>query len=222
VTERMIAAVGHTGYGKSTIVREIVLARDRVITLEQDARKRPEWEALGFIWYDSFAELLADLKAFNPRRFRVALVPGRSRFVDVLRLAWALGNVTVIIEEAGKYFPWLKPMRQPWHLPIASGGNMTVPGELLEICERGRHAGPDAASPVSLVFVSQRPKRIPLCVQAELDRVYAFHLALPHDRKWLAECPGATKQIAEETKNLPKYQYLNITQEGFTREVTRG
>lgn len=222
MTERMIAVVGRTGYGKSTVARQLVASRNRVIILEQDIRKAKDWAGLGVEWYHTWSELYADMITARPRRFRVGFVPTRSYFVDCLRLAWALGDATILVEEMGKYFPYRKRLK-PYHMPVVDGGNMPVPGEFLELCERGRHAGPDAKSPAALIGLSQRPKRMPLCFQAELERVCAFRLTLPHDRAWLAACPGSNEDIAEQTKNLPKYRYLNITGEdgGCSLETTR-
>lgn len=221
--ERTVAVVGRTGFGKSTIVRQLVQSHDRVVILEQKAEKIRDWDGLDVEWFSSWRELYGTMKEIRPRRFRVGFIPGRAFFVDALRLAWALGDVLLVIEEAGKYFPYNKKAR-PHHKEIEYGGNMNVPGEFLEICERGRHAGPrgDGTQPVRLVVVSQRPKRLPLCFQAELDRTYAFKLQLPHDRSWLAECPGADEQLAAQARDLPKYHFFNICAEGgVTRETTR-
>lgn len=221
--ERMIAAVGRTGYGKSTVVRQLVAAHRRVMILEQKPEKIPDWAGLDVEWYTRFPELLADMKALPAgSSFRVGIVPGLSSFVDCLRLSWALGDNLTVVEEIGKYFPYNKRIK-PYHMPVAWGGNMNVPGEFLEFCERGRHAGRgDGTQPARLALVSQRLKRIPLCAQAELDRVYAFRLNLKHDRKWLAECPGSSEELADETKELPRFHYLNIDEEGgVTRETTK-
>jgi hypothetical protein len=220
----MIAAVGRTGYGKSSKVRQHVRAHRRVIIVEQKPEKVKDWAGLDVEWYRSADELKTDLQQLPPgSSFRVGIVPGLSGFVDVLRLAWALGDVLLVIEEAGKYFPYAKSNRKRYHGPVVSGGNMMVPFEFLEICERGRHAGPrgDGTQPVGVLITSQRPKRLPLCFQSELDRVYAFMLRVKHDRAWLAECPGSDDELAEETKSLPRFHYLNIPGEGeVTRETT--
>lgn len=219
MNERMVAVVGRTGYGKSSIVRHLVESHDRVMVLEQKPEKIQDWAGQDIEWYRTWPEFYGEMRAVRPRRFRVGFVPGLNHLVDCIRLAWALGDILLVIEEAGKYFPYNKQVR-PHHMKVTWGGNMNVPGEVLEMCERGRHAGRgDGNMPLRCVITSQRPKRLPLCIQAELDRVYAFRLRLAVDRKWLAECPGADAELAEETKELPKFHYLNIAEEG---ECLRG
>ena len=203
---RMCAVIGRTGHGKTTKVRDLILACDRVMILEQSNEKT---EYPGVVRFGTWDALYGAMRHVNPRRFRVSFAPGTSRFVDCLRLAWVLAPVTVVIEEAGKYFPQHKKTSRH-HMEAVNG----VPGEFLEICERGRHAGRGAVNAVSLIAVSQRPMRLPLCLRAELDRVYAFRLNSKRDRDWLAECPGSDQEIAEASKDLQAFHYLNVDANG--------
>lgn len=210
-----VAVVGHTQCGKSTLLRSIITEpdSDRVLAIEHDERKRPEWEALGFMWYPSFGELFADFDAVRPRRFRVVVAPGRERFVDTLRLAMVLGDVLVPIEEMTRYFPWSKRERAPHHMPVVWGRNMFVPGEFMELCVRWAHQGMDSHRAVGLIGVTQQPILAPKCFRAELVTTYALHLADEDDRKWLRGVPGGTRETADQTKDLPKYRYFEISRD---------
>lgn len=202
----MVAVVGRTGCGKSSLVRQLVGSRERVIILESADVKSEYPDARRF---NSWADLVAALRVIEQkkvRKFRVSFCPGLGYFPLLLEAAWALGDVTLVIEEGAKYFPPDRP----------------VPWQFIEVCERGRHAGPDAASPVSIIMVSQRPKRLPIVFRAELARLYAFRLNEKADRDWLAGFPGASKEIADGVSNLELFHYLNVDANGgITHETTR-
>lgn len=204
LSDRIIGVVGQSGFGKSTKLRELVEQRERVIILEQTDLKS---EYPDTIRYRTYADMRRELLEARPRRFRVALAPGREFFPHTLALAWVLADpeITVVVEEAGRYF----------------NKGEKPPREVIEIADRGRHAGPRAVGRVSLLLCSQRPVVIPKDLRAQLNRVYAFRLADKDDRDWLAGVPGCQRATAEAVRDLPRFNYFNINTEGeTTREQT--
>lgn len=208
LADRVVAVVGQSGYGKTTIMKRLLEQHDRVIILEQTDLKT---EYPNVIRYNSYAEMRYELLAARPRRFRVALAPGRRFFRHTLALAWLLADpdVAVFVEEAGRYF---------------EKGDK-APAEILEIADRGRHSGPAkplyskevAKGKFTMVMASQRPVVIPKDFRAQLNRVYAFRLGDADDRDWLAGVPNCSATTAAATKDLPRFNYFNIDTEGETR-----
>lgn len=184
-------AVGRTGFGKSALTKELVGRRQRVIILEKWSDKD---EYGGTLRFKSWAELLRAFKTKKPTRFRVSFSPGLTYFPHVCALAWVLGDVLLVIEEASSYFP---------------GGK--VPPEFIELCERGRHRQ------VSIYATAQRPKRLPIILRAEADLLYCFRLNEKADRDWVAEFPGADRQLAEQAAGLERYRYMAIDSNGGVR-----
>lgn len=211
---------GPTGFGKSTLARAEVLKLDRVIVVEPHDSKS-DYE--GVIRFKSVTEMEFAIRCFGergPRTFRVAVAPGLTWFPRLCAVAWKLGDVTLVLEETGKYFGPGK-----YYPAVGEDGKrrlVPVPQEFVEICERGRHAGPDEKSPVSVLALAQRASRIPDVLKNELATFYAFRIPLDEDRRWLKTCPGSSVEISEATKDLPKFNYLKIDCEngGFTRETT--
>lgn len=199
IADRVVALGGAPGMGKTTLLRRIIEERPRVIIVEQTDAKN-EYDALR---YKTVGALAADLFTKRPKKFRVSVSTNREGVIALLELAHAYGDVTLVLEEAGRYFPPELPT--PW--------------QLTELVERGRHAGPSAKDYVSLVFVGQRFMRIPLVARACLNVAYAFRQPSEHDRKWVEAAPGATPEIAEELRDLAPFSYWRIPADG---EPTKG
>lgn len=199
---RIIGIGGRTGLGKTTLARELVLSRRRVLILESGSAAN-EYDAVRITKWGDLVRLFKNL----PRgaSFRVSFAPGSSYFAAACALAWVMAPCTLVMEEAAKYV----------------GHGQKEPRELVELYERGRHAGPNEDGEVSMIVVTQRPKQIPIGLRAEMDRFYAFRLNEQADRDWLAGVPGSSKAIAAMAQNLPPYEYLQIQPDGtVTHERT--
>lgn len=207
--ERIIGIGGPTGFGKSSLARRLLRADDRLLVLEAHDKKS---DYPGLLRYDRWDELFADMRDVRPRTFRVAFAPGLTFFPHVCRLAWLLAPVRLVIEEAGKYFG--PGIYYPERDAAGKVRRVAVPRVFVDLIERGRHAGPRECAAVSLVAISQRPVRIPASLRFELARFYAFRLADRENRAWLAGMPGCDSATAERTKDLPRFEFLNICADG--------
>lgn len=205
---RMVGIGGRTGFGKSSLARSLISGHARVIILENSDAKN-EYDAERFASWPEMLMAFWKCGSRGPKRFRVSIACGTTYFPHVLALAWALGDVLVVVEEAGKYFgPGV------YYQDVRTGRNVAVPREFVEICERGRHAGPGASDPISVLMIAQAPARLPRVFRQEMARFYAFRLTAKEDRDWLKDFPGAGSEVAERSALLEKFSYLNIDADG--------
>jgi hypothetical protein len=214
------AIVGPTGYGKSTLKAEVIerglQKHGRIIELLPDDKEPADPNVIVFRDWRTFWTTMRDKK---PSKFHVAFKPGERYFPAVCALAWLLAPCLLVIEESGKYYG-----PDIYYRDELTGRHVQIPREFVELCERGRHAGPRSTDdlPVDLLIIALDATRIQRCARRELRRISAFCLPTPEERKWLAEAPNCNAEIAELTKDLPKFTYLKIDTEngGYTRETT--
>jgi hypothetical protein len=217
--DRIVGVGGRTGFGKSSLARQLVAAHRRVVILEPSDRKSEYPDTERFYAWPDLLETMRRCGPHGPRQFRVALACGTTYFPQVLRLAWACAPCLVVIEEMSKYFG--PDIYYPARDPVTGKVRLVaVPREFVEICERGRHAGRDGAQPVGILGISQAPAFAPRVFRQEMARFYSFRLTAEEDRRWLKGFPGAREAYAR-TAELQQFEYLNIDADGeVTNEKT--
>lgn len=184
----VVVVVGHTGYGKTLWTAGHARGLNRVLIVERWADKSEYGHVSRF---SELRELIAFFER-RPRTFRVSYYPATMAEARYLwMLAWLVGDLTVVIEEADTYFP-----------------RGVIPAEFIELTGRGRHRQ------ISLVVVSRTPYRLPIEIRREADRLIAFHLAERRDRAWVADFPGSSAETAEEIRQLDRLEYRQIERSG--------
>lgn len=183
--QRLVGIVtGETGSGKTTLVKAIAGHYKRVIFFE----RFPEKSEYGGEPCRTSVELY-DRLAAKPPTFRLSYYPSDDarELPRLCRLAWAVGDVLLVFEEADSYFP--------------SG---VVPDEFRWLATRGRHHR------VSILAVSPAPYYLPKVLRREAQFVAAFSLSEESDRDWVAEYPGAGKEGARLISGLRKHDYILV------------
>jgi hypothetical protein len=182
-----------TGCGKSTLCRELMQGRERVIVVEPFSK-------------NSYATMrardlreLRELLGHRPRRFWLSVfVDNPADFARLCALAWAVAPVTLLLDETSMYLP------NPFE----------VPTEFKRICQVGRHAGPDELQPVSVLAIGQRPVNLPPVFRAEVEHWYLFRLNSHADRKLLENDMGLPREIADSAGQLAPHKYMKVDRFG--------
>lgn len=217
---RIEGIIGQTGCGKSTLANERLELPEfrRVLILEQTDVKS---EYHGARRVADVAELMAIFRKLGRQRytigFRLSITITPAEFAKVCGIVKHLGNVKLLIEEFGRFYG--TGIRYPvYTLDQLTGKRKIVwlplPQEFCDLCERGRHSGPDASSPVGLLWLSQRALRCPTILRAETKRLAVFRQTLEGDRAYVAEFPGADRETAEHAKDLQPHNYIEFTEDG--------
>jgi hypothetical protein len=181
MSESVVRAVaGLRGYGKSTLVARLTRGQSRVLY----------YDSLGDDYTDGvIVRDLAVLERFwrgvYTRKFRIVYRPidPLGDLPRVCELAYACGNMVVVIDEIQLYF------RQNWCSP-----------ELTKLITAGRHAG------VELIGVTQAPKRLGELLRSQAHEWYVFAVREPTHAKYLAERMVGVD--VGEILSLQKFEYL--------------
>ncbi|MBA7477984.1 hypothetical protein ES707_13399 [subsurface metagenome] len=175
----MATIIGTRGTGKSTLLKNI-MRRERLLVIDTlgehagDVDRFFEWDPKG----------LAEFFKEPRRRFRVGFQPkpDSGEFEAACDLVWALGDVTVIIDEIDQY---------------ARAG--VVPDALQRLIMLGRHRGISGAATV------RRPPDMPRAWTAVSDRWAIFRVTEPRDLAYLA---GVLGQEVNVVSSMPDYQFF--------------
>jgi len=172
---------GQKGSGKSTLVREIMLDRERVFFVDTVGEARA---ADGFEIVFGFEPCVnAMLAAAKRERFRLAL---RCQHTDdmlkLCTMAYEVPRQLTVVEETSFYC-------SPSYLPP----------ELSTLIRYGRHREIDQ------FYVARRPSEIHRDLTANSDLVVSFHQHEPRDVAYLRAIGGPQ---AEAVRALPKYRVL--------------
>lgn len=191
---RIVAVIGESGGGKSTVAVQLVAGDPRVL-VAAPYMKNP-YGALACATYGAAKATLRDVK---PKKFRLAVpVYDKKGLAEMCRLAWVVAPVTLVLDETAFYIQ----------------NTAAAPEELRYIVQVGRHAGPDEEQPVSLVVLGQVPSNLPTWLRAEAKTVYMFPLSRDEDRVKVGAdlgLPRETRELVDaRLPTLPKYHRLRL------------
>ncbi len=160
----VVLICGQTGSGKSTYARSVVAGLARAIILDAGFR---EFEA---VHLDSLDDLLSSVESRRglddlEAPFRVSYTPLTDEYNLCFRLASAVGNVTLVLEEADRFAERDLPAYE-------------------EIIARGRHRG------VSILAIAPHPYNFPKNLRRQLTRVVSFRQVEESDLDYLADAVG--------------------------------
>lgn len=175
------AVAGLRGYGKTT----------RVLNMTRDDPRVLYYDSLGNDYSDGVVcRDLVTLKKFwratYRGRFRIVYKPvdPLADIADVCELAYACGDMQLVIDEVQLYF------RGQWCAP-----------EFTKIITAGRHAG------VGLIGVTQTPKKLGELLRSQAREWFIFATREPDHVKYLADrCVGVD---SARIQALPKWCYLH-------------
>lgn len=170
--------LGKTGSGKTTLARQLISARNRVIIADADYHEYPAKE---FLTLDELADYLERNAIGRGSFFRVSYTPYEHEYPFMCDVARIVGNCTLVLEEADR-FP------DPRYCM-----------EYQEIIARGRHDG------VSIMALGLYPALLPSMLRRQATRIISFRQHEPADIEWLAAVMG---EAAEQLPNLGDHEYL--------------
>lgn len=173
---RVVAVIGDSGYGKSTLAVQLVQHDQRVL-IAAPYMKNP-YGALTFTTYESLKRTLA---AHRPKTFRCALpVYDSEELARLCRLAKVVAPVTLVLDETAYVIQ----------------NTSAAPEELRFLALVGRHCGHDDNQAVSLVVLGQVPSNLPTWLRAQSKTVYLFNIEREDDRAKV----GADLGLPAETR----------------------
>ncbi|GAJ02273.1 unnamed protein product [marine sediment metagenome] len=175
----MVSVIGTRGTGKSTLLKNI-MHRDRLLVIDTLGEHAGELDT--FFRWD--AQGLAEFFSRDRKRFRVGFQPkpDTGEFEAACELAWALGNLTVLVDEVDQY---------------AQAGVVPIP--LQRLIMLGRHRAISGAATV------RRPPDMPRAWTAVSDRWAIFRVTEPRDLAYLAGVLGDEVKVVS---SLPDFQFF--------------
>jgi AAA domain-containing protein len=169
--------LGVRGFGKTTLLRRLLMDRPRVVGVDPMDQFQPiAWAASqhGRI-YDGLPGALPR----PPRRF-FASVPldwndPLETISDAVEAAVRAQDVTLAIDEADVHL-----------------GPTTIPAILRAAIHVGRHFG------ISVIVTARRAAGLPRLLTSQADRIYAFRTHEPRDKQYFRELTGEVPDGIEE------------------------
>jgi hypothetical protein len=174
----VVVVIGRKGSGKSTLVREIVLERQRVFVMDALKEYGPE---CGCDVVDEDACLDAIVDAYERRRrFRLSLRCLETEDnLDLIDVCYECPGVTVVVEETSLY---VSPT--------------TLPTPIAQMVRYGRH------QQIDQVYVARRPSELHRDLTANADVIVTFQQQEPRDLLYLRSFFG---DEALTLNRLPDY-----------------
>ena len=162
--------LGKTGSGKTTLARQLIRSRSRVIIADADYHEYPALEFQDLATLTEYLEAHAGAAQF----FRVSYTPYEDEYPIMCDLSRLVGNCTLVLEEADR-FP------DPRYCI-----------EYQEIIARGRHHR------ISIIALGLYPALLPSMLRRQATRIFAFRQHEPADIDWLAAVMGeSAKQLPQ-------------------------
>ena len=179
---RIKLSIGKSGFGKTYLARILLASEMRALIVDQ----RDEYEGTPFYDFDQ----MADHVSVAPR-FR-AVWKGGMDFTDaIFHLAFALTNVTVVLEEADL---------------------VECEGWYREAIYRGR-----MPARISILAIAQRPHLLSPDLRSQATDIYAFNNSEPSALQWLKIPFG---DDAEKFPHLPPKHGLHYSLDAAGPNVT--
>jgi len=180
VNNLIVTVMGMKGSGKTTLVRELVAERRKVLIIDTACDYSPKRDGVT-VFHEWEAGLRALAETPKLSRYRYALRGLPDECLDYLRVAFELPGVLVVLEEA------------PYYCSPAK-----LPAEVARLVLQGRHRSIDQ------VYVTQRPSLVHRNVTAQSDILVSFAQHEPRDLKYLEQVAGA--EFAERVQGLRDFQ----------------
>lgn len=184
----MISVVlGRRGYGKTTYIKKELLPRAGGRVLLFDTLGEYGDVVSSFTTLETF---IAAVYQKQQTLFRLAFVPISEdlnfAFSYFCRIAWALGDLTMVIDE----------------VDIVTSP-VSVPEEFSKIIRYGRHRS------ISVIAASRRAAEVPRILTSQADEIVSFNQSEPNDVDYLKKYVGA--DLAQQVYRLPKYSFVRWT-----------
>jgi len=180
--ERSITAVfGQSGSGKTQWTRRYLRSKPRIIIYDPMG----EYDGPEFTNIERLLDYVVEKPTFRARW------GDPERFPDLCKIAYIVGNLTLVIEEAQRIIP---PQEK-------------LPEEFTDIIYRGRH------KKVSVVTISQRAATTSIAVRSQWSRLISFRQSEPDDIRWLSKATGRKMDAAQ---SLPRFHFFDVTTDSFS------
>lgn len=173
------AVIGRKGSGKSTITREMIAERDRVVVVDTLAEYGSDCGCEVVDGYDACLDALADSE--RRRKFKLALrCLDVDENLDLIGVCYEIPNHLVVIEEASMF-----------------ASPSSLPPEIAQLIRYGRHRSIDQ------IYIARRPAELHRDVTANADLLITFQTQEPRDLLYLR---GFYGDEALELSRLPLYE----------------
>lgn len=179
--KKVILIIGKRGSGKSYLANRLLADRDRIFIYDcmGDFQQGVLFE------YNQFAELSKFWKSCYKNQFRIIYRPlwPAPQLQVPAGLAWQLGNLCFVIEEAAECC-------QPHQ----------VTENLAKLVRMGRHRN------IEVVAITQRPYELDIMFRSQAKEIYVFNTTEPRDRDWLRKVVGA--EVENKLDQLKQYEHI--------------
>ena len=189
----IILIVGQKGCGKSALIKmEKLKEFDRVVVIDH----REEYAGCRCVDIKNLRHLAGHIK--NKRIFRVRV--GRNfedDFNDLMDFCYAVGDMTIIIEEIPRVIPL---------------SNEKLDGPIGDIIFRGRHQN------INVIGICQRASMININLRSQADIFCSFRQTEREDVKKVCDLANIDE---EELRSLPVGEYFEVTFSGVRRKEVK-
>jgi DNA helicase HerA-like ATPase len=182
IVEKKIKLIfGKRGSGKSYLARKLIEDEQRLLIYDTMS----EYNEGVIFGTENYEQFLTFWRQVYIHPFRLIYRPLRpdQEIENICRLVYALGNMTLLIEEVDCY-----------------AGTFNIADSLAHIIQRGRHKN------IGLIGITQRPYGISRLLTSQAKEIYVFNTNEPRDREYLRQLLG--QEIDAKLDQLQQYQYV--------------